>query len=88
MTPTASFSVATAAMAIPWHSWATTACHGTSAGRKGAVVAAKVLAVTGLDLLTDKKLLKAAKAYFKDASGGKTYQSPLPPNQTVILPGE
>ena len=88
MTPTASFSVATAAMDIPWHSWATTACHGTSAGRKGAVVAAKVLAATGLELLTDKKLLKAARAYFKEASGGKAYQSPLPKNQQVILPGE
>ena len=88
MTPTASFSVATAAMDIPWHSWATTACHGTSAGRKGAVVAAKVLAATGLELLTDKKLLKAARAYFKEASGGKAYQSPLPKNQQVILPGD
>ncbi|MCH8328656.1 MAG: peptidase dimerization domain-containing protein, partial [Candidatus Marinimicrobia bacterium] len=88
MTPTAGFSVATAAMDVPWHSWATTACHGTAAGRKGAVVAAKVLAATGLELLTDKKLLKEARAYFKEASGGKVYKSPLPKGQKVILPGE
>jgi aminobenzoyl-glutamate utilization protein B len=88
MTPTAGVGIATAAMGIPWHSWATTACHGTSAGRKGAVVAAKVLAATGLELLTDKELLKSAKAYFKEASGGRAYQSPLPKNQKVILPGD
>ncbi|MFQ5604806.1 MAG: amidohydrolase, partial [bacterium] len=38
--PTAGFRVATAAESVPWHSWATTACHGTEAARKAAVVAA------------------------------------------------
>ena len=33
LAPTVGFSVATAAQDVPWHSWATTACHGTEAGR-------------------------------------------------------
>ena len=39
--PTAGFSVTTAAEDAPWHSWAITACHGTQAGRKGAVIAVR-----------------------------------------------
>lgn len=87
ITPTAGFSVVTAAADVPWHSWATTACHGTAASVKGAVVAAKVLALTGADLLTDTALLEEARAYFEEKTGGKGYKSPIPQDQTVPLPG-
>ncbi len=76
--PTAGFSVTTAAKDVPWHSWAATACHGTSGGRKGAVVAAKIIATTCMDLFTEPKLLAEAKAFFHEATGGKPYQSPIP----------
>lgn len=79
--PTAGFSVTTAAEEVPWHSWATTACHGTEAGRKGAVIAAKVFAATGIDLLTNSTLLKESKAFFLKATDGKPYQSPIPVDQ-------
>jgi aminobenzoyl-glutamate utilization protein B len=79
--PTAGFSVTTAAEDAPWHSWATTACSGTRAGRKGAVVAAKIIAATGVDLLTNPTLVKEAKAFFMKATGGKPYQSPIPADQ-------
>jgi aminobenzoyl-glutamate utilization protein B len=75
--PTAGFRVATAAADVPWHSWATTACHGTEAGRKAAVVAAKVIAATGIDLLTEDALLRAAKDFFQEATVGRPYVSPL-----------
>lgn len=81
ITPTAGFRIATAAQEVPWHSWATTACHGTAAGRKGAVVAAKVIAATGVDLLTRPELLTAAKEFFEKATGGKPYESPIPADQ-------
>jgi len=81
ITPTAGFTVVTAAEEIPWHSWAVTACCGTAAGRKGAVVAAKVLAATGVDLLTRPDLLEEAQKFFKEASGGKPYRSPIPADQ-------
>ena len=79
--PTAGFSVVTAAEEIPWHSWATTACSGTAAGRKGAVTAAKILAATVVDLLTRPDLLEEAQKFFKETSGGKSYRSPIPANQ-------
>ncbi len=85
ITPTAGFSVVTAADEIPWHSWATTACHGTAAGRKGALVAAKVLAATGVDLLTRPQLLKAAREFHEDATGGAPYQSPIPADKPPPL---
>ena len=79
--PTAGFSVTTAANDAPWHSWATTACHGTTAGRKGAVTAAKVIAATGMDILTEPTLLEEAKAFFLKATDGRHYQSPIPADQ-------
>jgi aminobenzoyl-glutamate utilization protein B len=79
--PTAGFRVTTAAEDAPWHSWATTACSGTRAGRKGAIVAAKVIATTGVDILTNPKLVRKAKAFFLEATEGKPYKSPVPADQ-------
>lgn len=76
--PAVGFRVTTAAAGIPWHSWASTACHGTSAGVKGALVAAKVIALTGVDAVIDADLLGAARADFLERSGGRPYRSPLP----------
>jgi aminobenzoyl-glutamate utilization protein B len=81
ISPTAGFGIATAAEGIPWHSWAATACHGTEAGNKAAVVAAKVIAATGVDLLTQPDLLKAAKDFFLEATNGKPYETPIPKDQ-------
>ena len=60
--------------------------HGTSAGFRGAQTATKVLSLTAIDLLTDKKLRDEAKAYFDKKAEGKVYKSPLPKDQKVILP--
>ncbi len=84
--PTAGIRVATAASGVPWHSWATTACHGTDAGVKGALVAAKTLALTGVDLLVDEQLLDEAKAEFLEQGAGRPYTSPLPQDQDPPLP--
>ncbi|MHC4566918.1 MAG: peptidase dimerization domain-containing protein, partial [Planctomycetota bacterium] len=86
--PTAGFRVTTAAEDAPWHSWATTACSGTRAGRKGAVVAAKVIATTGVDILTNPTLVKEAKAFFLEATEGKPYQSPVPIDQKPPIESE
>jgi len=79
--PEAGFSVTTAPFGVPWHSWATAASHGTKTAIKGAMLASKVIALTGYDLLTDSKLLLEAKEYFKKQTNGKAYISPLPENQ-------
>jgi len=86
ITPEAGLSVTTAAAGIPWHSWAASASHGTDGAVKGAVVAAKVLALTGIDVLTNPTLLEQAQEYFQEKTGGEPYVSPVPADQKPILP--
>jgi aminobenzoyl-glutamate utilization protein B len=84
--PVAAFSIATAPPGVPWHSWATSASHGTAAGKKGAEVAARVLALTGVDLLTNPELVAEARTFFEEAMGGEPYVSPIPVDQAPPLP--
>ncbi len=86
ITPTVGFRVVTAAADVPWHSWATSACHGTDAAVKGAVIAAKVIAFSGVDLLTDADLRARAKAFFLEKTEGKAYESPIPLDQAPPVP--
>ena len=84
--PVVSLSVTTAAAGIPWHSWAASASHGTEGSVKGAEVAAKVLALTGVDLLLNPELIQEAKAFFQEKTEGKPYVSPVPANQKPPMP--
>jgi len=84
--PTVGLTVTTAAEGVPWHSWATSASHGTDGSVRGALVAAKVLALTGVDMLIDESLLERARAFFADATEGKPYVSPIPLDQAPPLP--
>ncbi|NIM50570.1 MAG: amidohydrolase [Gemmatimonadales bacterium] len=86
ITPTVGFTVTTAAAGVPWHSWATSASHGTTGAVRGAFVAAKVLALTGMDLLTDATLLERARTFFEQQRGGQPYESPIPVDQPPPLP--
>jgi aminobenzoyl-glutamate utilization protein B len=54
---------------------------GIPGAAKAADVAARVLARTGLDLLTQPELLRAAQAEFQRQTGGKPYVSPLSRDQ-------
>lgn len=84
--PVVSLSVTTAAAGIPWHSWATSASHGTEGSVKGAEVAAKVLALTGVDLLLNPELIQEARAFFEEITEGKPYVSPVPADQKPPMP--
>lgn len=72
--PTAGPIVACWPLNIPPHHWGCTATHGMSIGHKGALYAARLLAATGLDLLTDSELLQAAKDEFQESIDGKPYK--------------
>lgn len=86
ITPTVGLALATAAKDLPWHSWATSASHGRPGAEKAAVAAAKVLALTGLDVLTRPALLAAARADFEKKRGGRPYRSPIPAGQKPPVP--
>ena len=74
--PTVGLRVATYPPGTSAHSWQATAAAGASFGVKGAIVAAKVIAMTGADLLRDPELLKAARAEFERRRGeGFVYRS-------------
>jgi aminobenzoyl-glutamate utilization protein B len=78
-TPTMGCGMPTVPLGIGMHTWAATASHGTSIGLKGAFYAARVLAATGIDILTDAGLRQAARADFLRRTDGKPYVSPLGP---------
>jgi aminobenzoyl-glutamate utilization protein B len=80
-TPTMGIGFATVPTGISMHTWAATACHGMSLGLKGAVAAAKILAATGADLLTDAALRSAARRDFEQRTAGVTYASAIDPGQ-------
>lgn len=76
--PTVNFRVATFVPGTPGHSWQAVACSGSSLGRKGMVVAAKALALSGLELFTNPAELAAAKESFVTRKAGRAYRSRLP----------
>lgn len=88
ITPLAGFWVTSAGRGLPWHSWASTACHGTTIGHKSALVAAKVMACTGVDILVDQDLRERSRAAFRRGTGGLPYISPLPADTPAPTVGQ
>ena len=82
--PTAGLSIATSARNVPGHSWATVACAGSPIGQRGAVVAAKVLATTAIDLFERPARVAEAKADFERRRGALTYKVLLPPGAAPL----
>ena len=83
--PTSALSTATFVPGTPGHSWQSTACAGTSIGRKGMMVAAKTLALSAMDLFTDPALVKAARESFDKRRAGFEYKSRVPADQKPPL---
>lgn len=86
LAPGVSIYAATAGLNLPWHSWATAASHGRPNASRGAVVAAKVMAMTAMDFLQDENLRNAARAEFDEKMKANPYVSPIPRGQKPILP--
>jgi aminobenzoyl-glutamate utilization protein B len=78
LAPTMGLHMPTVPPGVSMHTWGATACHGTSIGRKGAVQAAKGLAVMAAELLTDAELRAATQADFDARMTDKPYVSPIP----------
>ncbi|MBS1914846.1 MAG: amidohydrolase [Bacteroidetes bacterium] len=67
--PTVGLNAATWVPGTPAHSWQATACGGTDIGIKGLMVAAKTIALTGIDLFTDNTIILKATDEFNKAKG-------------------
>jgi aminobenzoyl-glutamate utilization protein B len=67
--PTAQVVAATFVPGVPAHSWQATACAGGTIGLKGMMVAAKTMALTTVDLLSDPAHVQKARAEFDRRRG-------------------
>jgi len=77
-TPTVEFTTATWVLGTPGHSWQVTAQSGVGLGHKSLIFAAKVMAATAIDLMTNEDLLKKAKDEHKQRIRGRKYKPPIP----------
>lgn len=69
VTPTVGFFASTWVPGTLAHSWQATAAGGTSIASKGGIVAAKVLALTALNLIRDPDLIAMARSEFEQRRG-------------------
>jgi aminobenzoyl-glutamate utilization protein B len=67
--PTVQMTAATWVPGTPAHSWQAVAAGGMSIGTKGMLVAAKTMALTAIDLLSDPAHLERARAEFTKVRG-------------------
>ncbi len=74
------------AVGTPGHSWQLVAQGKQPAAHKAMVQAAKAMAATAIDMLSDEDLLKQARTEWEERTAGAPYQCPIPP--LVELPFE
>lgn len=83
--PTTGFSTACWVPGTAAHTWQACAAGGTSIGRKGMNLAARVLAATAWDLYHSPQRLAAAKAELQRRRGDRKYESLMQPGQKPPL---
>ena len=83
LTPTAQFTTATWVSGSPGHSWQNVSIGRTSIAHKGMLQAAKILAGTAWDLMTNPALLAKAREEFA-ISATEGYDCPIGPE---VIPG-
>jgi len=77
-TPKVTVLVATFPPGVPNHNWAVTASAATNIGHQAMLSAAKYLAATAVDLLTQPDVLAAMKKEFADRTAGVHWESMIP----------
>ena len=75
--PTVGLRAATWVPGTSAHSWQAVAAGGTNIGNKGMMVAAKTIALTGMQLLDSPKIIKAAKEEFIKKRGADFKYTPM-----------
>ena len=76
--PTVEFGTTLNVLGAPGHSWQFVAMSGCTVAHKSLVFAAKTIAGTALDLITQSELLTEAKKEHADRLKGRTYKTPIP----------
>jgi len=73
--PTTGLSTATYVPGVVSHTWQAAAVSGTSIGTKGMLVAARTMARTAIDLITNPALVAEVRAEFDERRGNGSYES-------------
>jgi aminobenzoyl-glutamate utilization protein B len=76
--PSVEFGTATWILGTPAHSWQAVAQSGAGVGHASLIFAAKVIAATVIDLLTNENILNQAKEEHKRRMRNRKYKSPIP----------
>jgi len=84
--PTIDLEVANWPVDVPAHSWASTAASGSEGGLLALLTAAKVLARSGVDVLTQPEAVAAMRTEFEAASAAFPYVSPVGPEDVPRVP--
>jgi aminobenzoyl-glutamate utilization protein B len=79
--PTTGFGTTCWVPGTPGHSWQAVAAGGTSIGRKGMQLAARVIAATAWDLFENPKIIDAAQSEHQKRTGEDPYKSLMQPGQ-------
>jgi aminobenzoyl-glutamate utilization protein B len=79
--PTGGLSTVCFPAGSPGHSWQNVAAIGAPIGHKGMMVAAKVLALSAVDLLQNAEALKEATTDFQERMKGRKYTTKIPKGQ-------
>ena len=80
--PLSQFGGATWPKGTAAHSWQAVACGKSDFAHKGMLFAGQVMASTAIDTFNDPELLERARAQFKEKTGGRPYQCPIPSQVT------
>jgi aminobenzoyl-glutamate utilization protein B len=83
--PTVQARGASWAIGTPAHSWQVVAQGKSPLAHTGMVHVAKAMAGTAVDALSDPALIQKAKEDHRLRTGGKPYESPLPPDAKPAL---
>ncbi|MFN7993261.1 MAG: amidohydrolase [Bryobacteraceae bacterium] len=83
--PTSAFTAATFVAGVAPHTWQATACAGTSIGRKGMLVAARTLALGGMELFTDPGAVRGARDSFEKRRAGRSWTTHITAGSKPLL---
>ncbi|HKQ97860.1 MAG TPA: amidohydrolase [Candidatus Polarisedimenticolia bacterium] len=79
-------TIATAPEGAPWHAWPVVACAGMTIGEKGMLQAARLLAITMVDLYESPGLRRAIRSEFENQTRDVTYRGYIPAEGPPPLP--
>ncbi|CDQ41999.1 MULTISPECIES: amidohydrolase [Virgibacillus] len=87
ITPVGQIMTTCAPIGVQPHSWQATASYGSSIGLKGMHLAAKSIALTLYDLITNESVIDKARNEFEKDTNGKGYTAGIPDSvQPPVLP--